>query len=159
MNWVGSWERGLDIDRLHQNHFNRGSGKTMSHLAAMVGEAILGQPGNNYLYLAENYHMREWVCRDFRGILRYEGISFTPNGGYRRDEINVQITRLFVKGWKGVRTFDFMMPSELETRCRGNSWDRVFIDASAPTRIQFREGIKLLELCKRHRCEGDYYVY
>ena len=158
MSWAEDWRNGLDLERLHRNHIERGSGKTMAYIAAMFGEAILGQPGSNYLYVAETYNIKTWVCKDFHEILKHEGISVTPNGSYRYDELYVETTRLFVKGWRGVRTFDFMQVTQLETGCRGKQWDRVFLDVSAPRKIQFEHGIDLLKFCNKDR-GGKEYVY
>ena len=157
--WAEDWKKGLDLDRLHKKHIHRGSGLTMAHIAAMFGEAVLGQPGNNYLYVAENYNICTWICRDFRAILDHEGISTTPNGEYRRDELYVEVTRLFVKGWQGTRTFDFHPISQIGGRAIGRQWDRIFLDVSAPMRIRFQEEIKILATRDKGCCGGDYVYY
>ena len=156
--WADDWKKGLDLDRLHGPHVHRKSGKTMACIAAMFGEAMLGQPANAYLYVAENYPMRTWVCRDFREILEYEGVSVTPNGGYRQHDLYVDINRLFVKGWQGTRTFDFMAASELETGIRARQWDLVFLDISSPLKIMFAESIDTLKQhCNRKRSKGEFF--
>lgn len=157
--WAEDWKRGLDIERLHQNHIHRGSGQTMAHIAAMFGEAVLGQPGNNYLYVAENYNVCTWVCKDFREILDYEKVSATPNGRYRHDELYVEVTRLFIKGWQGVRTFDFHPISQIRDRVMGKQWDRIFLDVSALMRMRFQEEIGILADRDKGHCGGDYVYY
>lgn len=157
--WAEAWKKGLDIDRLHKRHIVRGSGLTMAHIAAMFGEAVLGQPGNNYLYVAENYNVCTWVCKDFREILDYEEIPTTPNGEYRKQDLWVEVTRLFVNGWQGVRTFDFHPISQVGDRIRGKQWDRIFLDVSAHMRMQFQEELNLLATRDKGRCGGNYVYY
>lgn len=153
MSWVDDWKRGLDLERLHGPHTERQSGRTMAYIATMFGEAMLGQPGNNYLYVAETYSIKTWVIKDFREILEYEGVSVVPNG---QRELHTETTRFFIKGWQGVRTFDFMHISQLETNCCGKKWDRAFLDVSPVRKIQFARGIDILKSCSK---DGEHNVY
>ncbi len=108
----------LDIDRIHkvletQSGWRR-EGKTFATLALMLGEAHLGDEGNLYLYVGQNWKWVTEVQRDFAEILHHEGhdIKYTD--------------RIVVCNGK---VFRFTaVHHNMEQVIRGHLYDKVFID-------------------------------
>lgn len=71
----------LDLDRLHATidkivdgeYIGRQEGKTTAILTLMLGEAMLGGKGNQYLYVGQNYRWTQEVRKIFAQLLEDEG--------------------------------------------------------------------------------------
>jgi len=148
----------LDIDRLHEvverrfvYPLPRGSGRTTSMLALMVGEAHLGDPGNVYLYIGENIDWTRTVAQSLADILRKEGFSVTV-----RDSVRVT---LFVGDEDHlVKCFWFIPVSEtLRVDIRGAVYDDIFVDLT-PTSKNHLSGAdwELIESRLRHRFNREH---
>jgi len=113
-----------------------GSGKTYAILMQMLGEAWLGDRGNNYLYVGDHQSQCYHVMVDFGQILTHEGFMVTTNGsgpitwveGKRR------ITdRLYVGNKNGlIQLYLFWSVSQLQEMLPGWQFARVFLDMSEP---------------------------
>lgn len=123
----------LDIDRLHEvidggldTPYPRGQGRTTAFVALMIGEAQLGDPGNDYLYIGENQHWTKDVAHEFARVVKEEGFSVTIRESAPAGQVSV-----FVGDDEHlVKTFRFLSARNpnLERMLKGVVYDDIYID-------------------------------
>ncbi len=112
----------IDIDNVHKNIdgiCHRGSGKTVTQLMLMVGEAELCTPKGHYVYVGEHTQHARNVMHDFASVLSSVGAVFEINFGKNSITLENQTEFRFI----GVGT----LGREWQ---RGNRYDKAFIDVS-----------------------------
>lgn len=117
----------LDIERLHRviesinNHqpTARAEGRTTAFLVLMANEMLLGDPGQTYVYVGENYAMSTHVCKTLADFVTglYGRYLLTAVKPAAREICTVTDQR-----------FLFFTPSTDICRVRGTTVARVFCD-------------------------------
>ena len=120
------------VDHRHDYGYPRRSGRTTAMLALMVGEAQLGDVGNVYLYVGENWRRARQVGLELADILRNEGFSVTV----RDNPIRVS---LFVgDNDHCVKCFWFVdADTVIREDIRGMVYNDIYVDLTAETKDRF----------------------
>ena len=131
----------IDYERLDLNIQNkdldrRCGGRTFATIMLMLGEAWLGDPGNQYLYVGETYTHTYTVRQEFALILRAEGFTLNCDDAFGR--INVFGPNRC--------QFYFIVPEAAELVGRGRRWSDAFIDLTNKTRWRYHTPMQALQI-------------
>jgi len=120
----------MEIDNLHQTietilthkEVNVGSNAFVAYQEMMLGEALVGDDSNNYLYVGEHPTVVHWMYRTFRSKVGKSGILL------HNDTTNsCSLTVGLVNG----QTYKFTTAEAVLSHCvRGCSYDRIFLNVN-----------------------------
>lgn len=124
--------RRLDLDWLHEattlvssgEYRHRREGKTVAYLHLLLGEATLGGPQNNYLYIGDNDMITGRVMRSFKALVEEA-----------EPELHVDL-RSYNKATIGEQQYFFYPVGQLikdPNKVRTLSLDRIFVDVDDAT--------------------------
>ena len=132
--------KNIDRDRLEdvnlQTAYPIGQGRTFMFAMQLLGEAWLGDPGNEYLYIGERTHFAKDILRDFAQILQDEGFEVEVN--MAQGKINVLSPKPCV--------FRFIGPERhgIERATRGIRWADVFVDLTYESADKIQRELDIL---------------
>ncbi len=143
--------KNIDREKLEdvniESMFPRGQGRTFSYVLQMLGEAWLGDAGNQYLYIGERADYAKRIMRDFYEILRDEGFEVNPEPGKGK---------LTVTAPNSV-TFYFIGPDpyNIERMTRGSRWAAAFVDLTSELEDRARRELEILHITMEHYHDGS----
>ena len=112
----------IDVDNVHKNIdgiCHRGSGKTVTQIMLMMGEAELCLPNQRYVYIGEHTRHARDVMHDFASVLSSVGAVF---------EMHFHTNTIVLDNKS---EFRFMGVGTLSNEWqRGNRYDKGFIDVT-----------------------------
>lgn len=122
----------LDIDRLHRcvedlrhdQFIGRGAGATTARIEMLVGDVLVGDPGNSYIFLVDNHHSVSRVRNQIAEALCDAGVGIVT---LRLDLIET-VCGTTVRIMSAQRLLDGRVD-----QLRGLRIDRVFFDVSPHT--------------------------
>lgn len=126
----------IDCDRLHAAVIDINSGlpsddpysRTLAYVYLMLGEVVLGDANNTYLYVAPEQIIVTWAMREFTYLVMQE---------YGREAI-IRMSDGIVQTTYNQR-FIFVSAPQVATHTRGISINRAFYDVQPSVRKDLRE--------------------